>query len=187
MSDEKRSTVHEHESTMDKLIRAVHDRDYHCVKKMLTENPSLAHEVFQIMGKAGMTLLHYSCSLGLPVCTELILRLVPNIAVNAQTEGGSTALHCACSQGAATCVELLISAGAKIHLTNILNQTPSDVCRDSLSGDYQACQQLIETERQRVGMVFMKTSTGILAVTGLCYGLYYFLTTNKKDNKKDNK
>jgi hypothetical protein len=84
-------------------------------------------------------------------------------------------------------VELLISAGAKIHLTNILNQTPSDVCRDSLSGDYQACQQLIETERQRVGMVFMKTSTGILAVTGLCYGLYYFLTTNKKDNKKDNK
>jgi ankyrin repeat protein len=109
--------------------------------------------------------------------------------VNAQTEGGSTALHCACSQGAATCVELLISAGAKIHLTNILNQTPSDVCRDSLSGDYQACQQLIETERQRIGMVFMKTSTGILAVTGLCYGLYYFLTTtnDQADNKKDNK
>ena len=176
---------------MDKLIRAVHDRDYHCVKKMLTENPSLAHEVFQIMGEAGTTLLHYACSLGLPVCTELILRLVPNIAVNVQTEGGSTALHCACSQGAATCVELLISAGAKIHLTNILNQTPSDVCRDSLSGDYQACQQLIETERQRVGMVFMKTSTGILAVTGLCYGLYYFLTTtndqadgNKQETNK---
>ena len=74
-------------------------------------------------------------------------------------------------------MELLISAGAKIHLKNILNQTPSDVCRDSLSGDYQACQQLIEIERQRVGMVFLKMSAGVFAVTGVCYGLYYFLTS----------
>ena len=173
---------------MDKLIRAISMKNHHCVKKMLTENPSLAHEVFQIRGEAGVTLLHYACSLGFAICTELILRLVPNIAVNVQTKRGNTALHCACSQGSATCVELLISAGAKIHLKNILNQTPNDVCRDSLSGDYQACQQLIETERQRVGMIFLKTSAGILAVTGLCYGLYHFLTTTNDQadgNKKD--
>jgi len=177
------------------LRSAVCNKDYDGLKKMLVETPALVHDVSEIgengSPEAGLTVLHVACQLGFDNCTELILRLCPTIDVNVRTESGSTALHYACSQGAATCVELLISAGAKIHLKNILNQTPSDVCRDSLSGDYQACQQLIEIERQRVGMVFLKMSAGVFAVTGLCYGLYYFLTTTTNDStdggKKDNK
>jgi hypothetical protein len=164
------------------MIRlAVCKKDLDSLKNMLIMNPSLVHDTSEVGEngaiEAGLTVLHVACQLGLDCCVELILKLSPTVDVNVQTESGSTALHYACSQGHATCVDLLICAGAKIHLKDILNQTPKEVAENSLMGDWDTCVELIEEEKTRIGFKALQIFSTVAVVTGLCYGLYYYLTT----------
>ena len=66
---------------------------------MLQKDPNLLDDVSEIGEngaiESGLTVLHVACMQGHEECTELIIRLHPNItaSINAKAESGRTALH----------------------------------------------------------------------------------------------
>lgn len=161
---------------------AVCNNDIHGLKKMLQEDPTLLNDVAEVgesgAEEGGLTVLHVACMMGNAECTELIIRLHPNI--DALSESGRTALHYACMQGQATCVNLLLSAGADYWLKDIMDNNAKDYAEDAAAGDWALCVAEINAKEVEFGFKMMKRGAGIVSMIAIIGGLCYWLTKKEK-------
>jgi len=161
---------------------AVCNNDIHGLKKMLQEDPTLLNDVAEVgesgAEEGGLTVLHVACMVGNAECTELIIRLHPNI--DALSESGRTALHYACMQGQATCVNLLLSAGADYWLKDIMDSNAKDYAEDAAAGDWALCVAEINAKEVEFGFKMMKRGAGIVSMIAIIGGLCYWLTKKEK-------
>ena len=169
------------------LRTATINNKVHELEKILRKNPALVNDAAELgehgAVESGLTSLHIACQLGFDECVGLLIFHKAN--VNAQTEGGNTPLHFACSEGHSSCVDQLITAGAKTHMMDILDQTPKDVAKLACKHDWEKCVNLIEEDEVRFGFKVIKIVSSVvaLAVGGLV-GFWYWSDSSNHDQEK---